>query len=785
MRFSLLAVGVLLLFSVCCPSSMATEPFGLPELTVPDALGMNIHFTHPRPGEMQMLADSGARWIRMDFGWGGTEREKGKYDFSAFEHLLNTMRPHGLRALFILDYSNRHYDNGLSPSSDEGRKAFARWAAAAVKKFQGRGILWEMYNEPNIHFWKPEPDVKQYVKLAVEVGKALREVAPNEMYIGPATSQIDLPFLEECFKAGLLDYWCAVSVHPYRHQKGPETAADEYAQLRRLIDQYAPEGKKIPILSAEWGFSAAWQNHDEVKQGKLLPRQWLTNLANEVPLSIWYDWHDDGRDPKEPEHHFGMVAHPYHEGRDPVYDAKPAYLAAQTLTTQLDGFRYGLRLSVGSDDDYVLLFTRGDELRLAAWTTSNEPHAVVIPASPGQFAVTGHTGEKQPALVADVRGLALTLTDAPQYLVPEGANDLLRVAAAWQSMPWAVCLPAGGGVSFPLSIRNPLSQPIRVATGDGPTVELKPGETTTLASTFDLLRSSEPTEVRLVCRVEGLGELVQTVRAVATNPLHVCPGPPSGQKLIVRVENPAGDGFAGRLRLTDVAGLSPETDSAAIRFSAGETQKDVVFGLQNQAEAEYRFGIQIEDEQGKLLLSVPTCRMCLVDDFSRYTPETVANHFKMAVHGDDQVVSSQSIGVASTPAGAPFAATTTLKISYTMAAGWKYIWVVPSQDTPRRLQGRPKAVATWVYSDGSGNHLRMRFRDATGQTFQPTGGVMKEPGWQYVVFSLTGEKTGHWGGADDGVVHYPIRWDTPLLIDSTKQPTGPREVFVGPPVLID
>ena len=43
----------------------------------------------------------------------------------------------------------------------EGRKAFARWAAAAARHFQGRGILWEVYNEPNTKFWKPKADVQQ------------------------------------------------------------------------------------------------------------------------------------------------------------------------------------------------------------------------------------------------------------------------------------------------------------------------------------------------------------------------------------------------------------------------------------------------------------------------------------------------------------------------------------------------------------------------------------------------------------------------------------------------
>jgi len=424
-----LLIGILLSLSAAASPASAEVAFAVPEgPALPDGLGVNIHFTDPPPGEMDMLAEGGFRWVRMDLSWSGTEREKGQYDFNPYDRLMAALEPHKIRALLILDYSNRFYDNGLSPSTDEGRRAFARWAAAAVERFKGRGILWEMYNEPNIGFWKPRPDVRQYVKLALEVGKAIRQVAPEEAYIGPATSGVDLAFLEECFKAGLLDYWSAVSVHPYR-PRAPETAAADYARLRRLIEKYAPEGKRIPILSGEWGYSSTWPGMSEPLQGKLLPRQWLSNLANDVPLSIWYDWHDDGPDPKEPEHHFGMVLHPYRAGRKPVYEPKPAYLAARTLTTVLSGFRFNKRLAVASEEDYVLLFAKGDEVRLAVWTTSDAPRTVVIPASPTRFAVMGHTGERLPPLAADDRGLPVVLTDAPQYLAPETPNDLLRLAA--------------------------------------------------------------------------------------------------------------------------------------------------------------------------------------------------------------------------------------------------------------------------------------------------------------------------------------------------------------------
>jgi hypothetical protein len=262
------------------------------------------------------------------------------------------------------------------------------------------------------------------------VGRAIRAAEPGEAYIGPATSEVDVRFLEACFKAGLLEYWSAVSVHPYR-QKGPETAAADYARLRGLIEQYAPKDKKIPILSAEWGYSSAWKDFDETKQGKMLPRQWLANLANDVPLSIWYDWHDDGTDPKEPEHHFGTVAHAYHAGREPVYDAKPAYRAAEALAAALGGFQFKRRLAVGGGDDYVLLFAKGEEVRLAAWTVSASARTVQVAVREGaKFKVNGHTGQVLPPLMAGRTGLSIPLTDAPQYLVPEARDALLPAADA-------------------------------------------------------------------------------------------------------------------------------------------------------------------------------------------------------------------------------------------------------------------------------------------------------------------------------------------------------------------
>ncbi len=441
LRFALILLTLFLALSISadrtrnnCPG--AWSPTSNPQ-TLDRGLGVNIHFTDPRPGEIEMIADAGFRWVRMDFVWEATEKTPGRYDFSAYDRLLDSLQPFDLGALLILDYGNQLYDNGAPPRTENTRRAFADWAGAAARHFAGRRVIWEIYNEPNNKmFWRPQPDVNEYVALALAVGRAFRAAAPNEKLIGPATG-IDFPFLEACFKAGLLDYWTAVSVHPYR-QTDPEEAANDYCRLRKMIERYkTPTGRgservspttlassnaEIPIISSEWGYSSVWRGMSDEKQGALLAREMLTNLANDIPISIWYDWRDDGADANEPEHHFGLVRNAYHADRDQVFEAKPAYLAAKALAVFLDGHAYQRRLAVGSDSDYILVFSKGDELRFAAWTTSTSTHRIAIPVKEGNFRITKHNGESAGTVSATQEGLKIELSASPLYLTREPSN---------------------------------------------------------------------------------------------------------------------------------------------------------------------------------------------------------------------------------------------------------------------------------------------------------------------------------------------------------------------------
>lgn len=414
-------IGSLFLFALTMPACAlnAQPPRAWPSSAgapaFPQAIGVNIHFTDPQPGELKALASAGFRWVRMDFVWQSTEVEKGKYDFSSYDRLLQALDEQKIRPLFILDYANTLYDEGRAPFSDEGRRAFASWAATAVARYRGRGILWEIYNEPNTRFWRPEPRVSDYVKLALVASKAIHVAAPDEQIIGPAVWGFDFDFIEECFRAGLLDYWSAVSVHPYRKTE-PETVVDDYDRLRSLIDKYAPSGKRLPIISSEWGYSAASFNVDEAKQSALLARQMLINQSQGITLSIWYDWQDDGREPSQIEHHFGTIRH---SANSTTFTPKPAYHASQTLASVMDGFQFSKRLAVATpgSDDYLLVFNRAGEQRFAVWTTSWFDQTARIPITNGTYRIIKHTGETVSEKTISESHLIVELTNAPQYII--------------------------------------------------------------------------------------------------------------------------------------------------------------------------------------------------------------------------------------------------------------------------------------------------------------------------------------------------------------------------------
>lgn len=406
-----------------CADSSHPNNSGFPPLVVPLGLGVVFHIRkgpENDPEDIALMAEAGFGFVREDIRWEIVETIKGQYDFSSADWEMELLSRAGIRPFLTLNYSNLLYESDLrSVQTEQGRQAFAAFAAAAAKRYAGRGVVWEIWNEPNnANFWRPEPNVDEYYALVVETVEAIRRADPRAIIVAPATG-LDWAYLEALFQRGMLRYIDGVSVHPYRALNPPETVVADYDKLRDLIARYAPPEKSISVVSSEWGYSSVTHNLQIVEdlQARYLARQFLVNLWQDIPIQMWFTW----RKPDEPETPRKAIVTP---DRTPT----KAYHAAKTLINTLNGYRFLQRLPGETEQDYILLFSNCQQYALAVWTAPESvnlgdpmQHQVVLPLQAGRGAIISMLGYKRGVTWND-NGLEIVLSEEPQYILLDSLN---------------------------------------------------------------------------------------------------------------------------------------------------------------------------------------------------------------------------------------------------------------------------------------------------------------------------------------------------------------------------
>jgi hypothetical protein len=727
-------------------------PAGLPPATVHAGFGVNIHFTHAPAAEFARLQAVGVGFIRMDFQWAGIEKVRGVYDFSDYDSLCQNLNDAGIRPLYILDYGNGLYQKE-SPSTPAARDAFARFAAAAAKHFAGKGVIWEIWNEPNIGFWKPVPNATDYVSLAIATAKAVRAADPAATIVGPGSSTFDWQFFETIFKAGLLNYIDGVSVHPYRGGP-PETVVTDWERLRGLIGRYAPAGKaNLPMVSSEWGYATQTGGVSEQKQAQYLTRMWLTNLASGVNVSIYYDWKEDGVSPTDPEHHFGTVR--------PDLSPKPAYVAAQNLTRELRGYSFRHRLAGKLNTDWRMLFQRGDtaDLALVTWdAAAAAPSAAQMPT---------------------VRKVGRADDDFP---------TLLHLAAV-RFAPGPRAVARGVAAALTVTVVNPDDHAATVTVALRPEQKAVTSDATSRAKSFSEASATFSAGGRATLsaragadagngtyapEIRWNGQLlpaVMPVSVVVSDPLTMTAAP-IGERLRVTVENPAGKAFAGTLS-GDGA-----TEKKPIAFSSGQTSIALDFPLA-VADRLTQFAVR-DGKTGKIVVQTDPARYVPMPGFP-VRPATQTEFKRIDFIENAPAAEKPSVAAVS---GSEYASSTALRFDYHFDPGWRYSAVVPPQ-VAELIPAGAQAFTMYVREDGTGNALRARFGDASGQVFQPDLGRLVGSGWRLIQIRLDGKDMAHWGGDNSGNPKPPLRWQGLILVDSIDK-TSPKSgsVLVSSPYYV-
>jgi len=354
----------------------------------PFLVGACTHFSQGK-GIVEMnlnsLKGAGIEAIRDEVGWGSIEREKGKLVMpERFDTYVRRAGVRGLDVLLILDYANRFYDDGDRPRSPEAIEGFCRYSEFVVRHF-GRDVrLYEIWNEWDIGIGLPQPYRKggspeDYVKLLKAVYPRIKAANPSAVVMAGASTSggVKKGWLEGIVKLGALDYCDAISIHSYNYSekfphRGPEACSAWMTGVQAMLAR-CNDGADVPFYVTEMG----WPTH--VTKGGTDPQLSASYLARLYLLARtsrsfkglwWYDFQDDGWNPKHNEDNFGLVR--------PDLTPKPAYHVLADIAPLVGKGRYAGPLTTGDEHLRGLRFTHEGRDFWALWSADDQDRQVIL-----------------------------------------------------------------------------------------------------------------------------------------------------------------------------------------------------------------------------------------------------------------------------------------------------------------------------------------------------------------------------------------------------------------------
>lgn len=751
-------------------------------------LGVNVNtYSMPVP-HYGMIRNAGIRYIRRDMAWSEVEQTLGVYRWHTFDRLVAETEASGRRMMFILDYSNKLYSS-TSPRDPLTIQAYANFARAAVERYKGRGIVWEVWNEPNHPvFWKPVPNIDEYFALAKAACIAIRQVAPREMVIAPALSGVDFEWLEGLFQRGLLPYIDGVSVHPYRAGV-PETVLDDYAKLRALIARYNNTNRDIVIVNSEWGVTPGFLGHLWIDQEQHPIRIYFAALLAKIPISIHFNWIDLGTDQTVPYNRFGLLT--------TGLKTKRSYARFKFYNDRLSGYRFVSRLHVADDREFLLLFTNGTDEQLVAYTSRDALKVDTAPASAAFFDYSRGYGDFA-GFQGTNTGLKIPFDLQPAVLKPRTRSTLLRYAATIPGLPDSVvvygtdqgvdllgplleaarssALPALTSVTIEDQSTSPQSPLSLTRTYSKAAIPVSPQNVRALVEAFPFVRdtSSSPRVVTVTVRIGSFPALVYRTRIFKPDPRDFALSPTLfNQSAILEVKNESGRAFKGELRIGNFStpiDIARGVKSAHLRVNAPYTT--LLGGYTARIVADR------ESEPPLTIFDAPRERVVLHEDFRASSVGSSVSGWSTRIFPKSGSTSIKATA-RTAPGGLPFPGAKAAELVYRVAQRTQDVQFYKKSGT--KLPRIPTRMSCWIHGDNSGHFVTARFKDRTGRYFQIKGVPIDFTGWRLVHWDLTRDFESQFGGVNTGGVAYPITLEQTLLVKvrtSTAPLTG-RLYFAG------
>ncbi|MBI2299700.1 MAG: hypothetical protein HYU66_12290 [Armatimonadetes bacterium] len=362
-------------------------------------------------GLAELLRRCGIGWVRERLSWGEVERERGKYDWGKYDQAATALADHGVKV-----YQVYHASPGWSRADHDGRAApddlrdVHRFARALARQFKGRVQAWEVWNEPDISFFRdPAGEMAAFQKAAF---LGFRAEDPGQLVLGPSMAMGAGAFADHLLADGTGAYMDLWNYHVYAD---PSAYAGRHEGFAKLLPRH---GLDLPMWVTEAGdpvqgpegiLTADNRKH----QAAFLSRAFPLALAAGEDRHFWFIF---------PFYKEGLTGWGLFEPDQRV--PYPAVAALSTVTWALGHGDYLGSLAV-PEPAHALAFARGDGTAgVAVWRDNSTPAEVPLPLEAAQVSeAREHLGtpiatDARPSVARAAAYLIVKVSDLAGKLTP-------------------------------------------------------------------------------------------------------------------------------------------------------------------------------------------------------------------------------------------------------------------------------------------------------------------------------------------------------------------------------
>lgn len=232
---------------------------------------------------LQMVREAGAPWIVEYFPWAYYEPEKGRFDWTHADLVVDHAAAQGLTVIARLGFvpvwaRPEGVETTFTYIDAETYADFGDYVAAFVEHFRGRVRYVLIWNEPNLaaEWGNRPPDPAAYTELLKIAYARAKQADPSVIVLAPALAPTlappgnpwameDLAFLQAVYDAGAAPYFDALAAHTYGwgFPADDPPAADKVnfrrvELLRPIMVANGDGAKEIYITETGWNDNPRW-----------------------------------------------------------------------------------------------------------------------------------------------------------------------------------------------------------------------------------------------------------------------------------------------------------------------------------------------------------------------------------------------------------------------------------------------------------------------------------------------------------------------------------------------